>query len=123
MLSNIVLERTNDKTKKYLSQSQSAYREFRSTSDIVWAYRWLTSRTEIYKETSNISSPQGDGLSGKLFVIYFENVLKEVREVLSGIEKSPTMLPDEAIYADDADFITQDPEKKKSDRKTSKTYY
>ena len=48
--SNIVLERTNVKTEKYLSQSQSAYREFRSTSDIVWAYRWLTSRAEIYKE-------------------------------------------------------------------------
>ena len=50
VLSNIVLERANDKTEKYLSQSQSGYREFRSTSHIVWAYRWLTSRTEIYKE-------------------------------------------------------------------------
>ena len=51
-------------------------------------------------------------MSGKLFDIYFENALKEVREVLSGMEKTPTMLPDEAIYADDADFITQELEKK-----------
>ena len=133
------MERINNKTEKYLSQSQSAYREFRNISNIVWAYRWLTSRTEKYKEkiyitgidissafdtikrkglidivrtfleedevrmiryllantsldirlygaktepySSNIGSPQGDGPNGKLFSIYFEKALKEVREV------------------------------------------
>ena len=47
-----------------------------------------------------------------MFDIFFENALKEVREVPIGMEKTPTLLSDEAIYADDADFITQELEKK-----------
>ena len=51
ILSNIVLQRIKPKVENYLSPSQSAYRQFRSTSDIIWAYRWLISRTQIVKET------------------------------------------------------------------------
>ena len=64
--------------------------------------------------TSNIGSPQGDGISGVLFDIYFEASLRKIRERLnlSNIT-SKTNLPEEAIYADDADFITIDEQRRK----------
>ena len=49
MLSNIVLERTKPKVENFLSRSQSAYRQFRSTSDIVWAHKWLIARVHMYQ--------------------------------------------------------------------------
>ena len=167
ILSNIVLQRIKPKVEKYLSPSQSAYRQYRSTSDIIWTHRWITSRAQIVKEIvyitgidmssafdtikrdklieivstfldedeirmirflltntsleikmndietqpfeSNIGSPQGDGLSGTLFNVYFEHVLRKLRLQLqqnNSIEN--TKRPDEPIYADDADFLTTD---------------
>ena len=171
ILSNITLQRTDQKTKEYLSESQSAYTQFRSTSDIVWMHRWLISRIEIYQERflitgidmsaafdtiirarlieivktfldedevriiryllsnttlkvkingvdgepfrSNIGSSQGDGLSGKLYTIYFEASLRELRPILDQAQELPPTLPDEAIYADDADFIDVEEGKRK----------
>ena len=68
--------------------------------DIVWAHRWLIARIETYKDTkipaikditrgestraetepfdSNIGSPQGDGMSGRMYDIYFKNALRSV---------------------------------------------
>ncbi len=63
---------------------------------------------------SNIGSPQGGSISGPLFEIYFEHSLKEVRFRINKfvtekkIEKKETSLPDEMIYADDCDFLTED---------------
>ena len=63
---------------------------------------------------TNIGSPQGDGLSGLLFNIYFENFLEKLREKLDKISpKLPTTVnyqnpPNELHYADDADFIKKD---------------
>lgn len=51
--------------------------------------------------------------SGNLFDIYFGKALNKVREVLGEIEKIRTMLPDETIYADDAEFLTQELQKKR----------
>ena len=34
-----------------MSPSQSAYRRGRSTSDIVWAHRWVIARTQKYVDT------------------------------------------------------------------------
>ena len=179
ILSNTTLERIQSKTEEYLSKSQSAYREFRSTSDIVWTHRWLVSRIEMYKEKlfitgidmssafdtikrgrlieiirtfledddvrmiryllsnttlevkingaksksfiSNIGSPQGDGLSGKLYTIYFENAIKEVRIMLDETEKLPQMLPEETIYADDVDFIAHEVKRKENLQSKVKT--
>ena len=64
--------------------------------------------------SSNIGSPQGDALSGVLFNIYFEEALRKVRTVRQELAiedgeesgKSQTFLPQKAIYADDADFLT-----------------
>ena len=63
---------------------------------------------------TNIGSQQGDGLSGVLFNIYFENSLRKLREELDKISPElPATInyqnpPNELQYADDADFITKD---------------
>ena len=170
ILSCIVHNRIKPNLKEYLSPAQSAYREGRSTSDIVWAYRWMAAKTQTVKETilvtgidlssafdtidryklinllenviepdelqmikvllnktslsikmkgvtatpfeTNVGSPQGDGLSGDLFTVYFEHALRTLRTRLN--ELSPLTVyqmphqhpPSEVEYADDADFIT-----------------
>ena len=138
ILSNVVLARIKPKVDEYFYLSQSAYREKRSTGDIIWAYRWIIAKAQKVKEkiyitgidlssafdtiireklvviletilhkdelqmvkfllrdtklqikmsdtepttfNANIGSPQGDGLSGVLFHIYFENSLRKLRE-------------------------------------------
>ena len=56
--------------------------------------------------TSNVGTPQGDGLSPVLFTIYLEHALKEVRTVI-GEPKSPLeeKIPREIAYADDVVFV------------------
>ena len=64
---------------------------------------------------TNRGSPQGDGLSGKLFTIYFEASLRKLREEMEKKDniqtehrysaKTTPMYPEEAIHEDDADFI------------------
>ena len=49
-----------------------------------------------------IGSPQGDGLSPTLFIVYLEAALKDVRTALDiQIPRSPA----ELAYADDVDFV------------------
>ena len=47
ILSNIVLRRIQPKVEHFLADSQAAYRPNRSTSDIVWAYKWIIAKTQI----------------------------------------------------------------------------
>ena len=54
VLSLITLHRIRPKVEEFLSSSQSGFRKDRSTSDIVWAHRWLKGRTEKYKEEFSI---------------------------------------------------------------------
>ena len=161
VMSNIILFRIQPKVDKYLSQSQSAYRPGRSTSDIVWLHRFLAARIQKFEEeiyitgidmsnafdtirrstlietlqsfleedevrmirvllsnttleiktnniptqsfTSNTGSPQGDGLSGCLFDIYFEMFLRKLRDELDSSAipteiKYLNSIPEEAIY-------------------------
>ena len=173
ILSNITLNRIKNKVNEYLLSSQSAYREGRSTSDIVWAHRWMCAKAQRYvgltiyitgidmssafdtilrKELieelevfldedemrmielllsnttvvikdefmcdefeTNIGSPQGDSISGTFFNVYFERELRKVREILNK-KKTPieqdyhmsSSIPEELIYADDSDFVTED---------------
>ena len=175
ILSNIVQKRISPKVNKYLSTSQHAYREGKSTSDIIWCFRWLAAKMQVVKGRifvtgidmtsafdtikrsnlieilatfldvdeirmirvllsntslelkmkdtvtkmfkSNIGSPQGDGLSGLLFDVYFENSLRKIRYKMitnnaiiehSYFKIKQELLPTESIYADDADFMTTD---------------
>ena len=62
---------------------------------------------------TNIGSPQGDGLSGMLFNIYFEDALRHVRQLLEeGSNKTEDHTyavddkPKEFVYADDSDFLS-----------------
>jgi exonuclease III len=40
-LSNVVLHRIRSRVESYLSPAQSGFRQYRSTADIIWTYRWL----------------------------------------------------------------------------------
>jgi hypothetical protein len=60
---------------------------------------------------SNIGGPQGDSYSGPQFTTYFERSLVNVREE-TGITMTE-QFPEEIIYADDYDNITDDANKKR----------
>ena len=51
VLSKIALERSGKRIGTHLSHSQSAYREWRSTTDIVWSYRWIIAKVQEYNIT------------------------------------------------------------------------
>ena len=67
--------------------------------------------------------PQRDSISGPLFSIYFNHALQQLiekvgKEPFRGInglwtERIRSNLPDEMVYADDCDFITELDQKKK----------
>ena len=64
---------------------------------------------------TTIGTPQGDGLSPILFAIYLESALRQVRANLAKateMHPRPTEdkeLPQEALYADDSDFVSTSP--------------
>ena len=45
-----LFSKNKPKVDAYLSLSQSAYREKRSTGDIIWAYRWIIAKAQKVKE-------------------------------------------------------------------------
>ena len=70
---------------------------------------------------TNIGSPQGDALSGCLFIIYLEKSLRALHDQVNNNHvtsehfcavSSKSTLPDECIYADDRDLINDCAEKK-----------
>ena len=50
ILSKVFITRTQDDVNSYLSQSQSAYRKGRSTSDVVWAHRWVLAKVQEHRD-------------------------------------------------------------------------
>ena len=40
VLSNVVLGRIYDKIDNHISQNQSGFRRYRSTTDVIWTYKW-----------------------------------------------------------------------------------
>ena len=54
-LSLITLDRIRPKVESYLSHSQSGFRPARSTSDIVWAHRWLAAKVNKSRMDINIT--------------------------------------------------------------------
>ena len=50
VLSTIALTRIRPAVKKYISCSQSGFRPNRSTSDVVWAHRWISAKVLNYED-------------------------------------------------------------------------
>ena len=95
IMSSITLQRTDQKTKEYLSECQSAYSQFRSTSRIAWMHRWLICRIEIYQERFLITgidmSPASDIINRARFKEIVKTFLEEeevriIRYLLSNSE-------------------------------------
>ena len=51
VLSKVALRRSEENIERHLSKSQSAYRKGRSTTEVVWAYRWLLAKVQEYDMT------------------------------------------------------------------------
>ena len=68
---------------------------------------------------SNIGSPQGDSISGPLFTLYFNRALQQIKDGMRKelidcweinprcVKKMENSIPEEIVYADDFDFITE----------------
>ena len=48
-MSSITLKRISRKVDEYLSKSQAAYRKGRSTTDIIWAHRFVAAKVQKYQ--------------------------------------------------------------------------
>ena len=67
----------------------------------------------------NIGSPQEDSISGPLFTLYFNRALQQIKDEMQKepidcrdinprwVEKMESSIPEEIVYADDCDFITE----------------
>ena len=59
--------------------------------------------------TSNVGTPQGDGLSPVLFTVYLEHALKNARDIIGQPKtRLEQLIPREIAYADDVDFVGSD---------------
>ena len=81
ILSIITLNRIQAKVDKYISQSQAAYRQYRSTSDCICAYRWIiaivqTENITIYVTGIDMSSAF-DTIRRKKLIEILETFLDE----------------------------------------------
>jgi len=56
VLSNIVLSRIKGAVNNFLSMGQHAYREGRSTTEVVWTAQWLLATSEKYSERIHITA-------------------------------------------------------------------
>ena len=55
VLSNIILERIYPLVENYVSITQSGFRRYRSTSDVVWTYRWMMAYTAKFDITYHLT--------------------------------------------------------------------
>ncbi|GFR72839.1 RNA-directed DNA polymerase from mobile element jockey [Elysia marginata] len=81
VLSTIVLNRIRPKTETYISHSQSGFRPNRSTSDVVWAHRWLSAKI---LNTPNLQlNITGIDMSAAFDTIDRTLLLKTLREIIN----------------------------------------
>ena len=92
ILSRMTTKRIEPKINQYLSESQSAYRRGRSTTDIVWAYRWILAKAQEYKIKIYVigidMSSAFDTINRKQLLDSLDNILEEdevrvIKELLS----------------------------------------
>ena len=79
ILSKIFMNRTEDKINKHLSQPLSVYRKSRSTTDVVWAHRWMAAKTQVQDIAVFITR---FNMSSACNTIYRDELLKIVEEFL-----------------------------------------
>ena len=83
ILSKIEINRTEDAMNKYLSNSQCAYRKNRSTTEIIWAYRWILAKVqEINIEIFVI----GIDMSSAFDTIYRDKIIDIAQEFMNNDE-------------------------------------
>ena len=78
-LSKIFMKRTEYKINKHMSQSQSAYRKSRNTTDVVWAHRWMAAKIQVQDIAIFIT---GIDMSSTFDTIYRDELFKIVEEFL-----------------------------------------
>jgi len=92
ILSTIILRRIQQKIESYISITQSGFRKDRSTSDLVWTYRWMMAYVKKYDQQFHIMgidlSKAFDCLDRNILISEIENVidndeLRIVRYLLS----------------------------------------
>ena len=83
VLSNIVLARISPKVQQYISINQSGFRQHRSTSDIIWTYRFLMAITQKYQQEFFI---MGIDLSKAFDCINRQLVLTHLRDLIDESE-------------------------------------
>ena len=79
VLSKVFMSRTDDKINNHLSQSQSAYRKSRSTTDAVWAHRWMAAKAQEQDISIHIT---GIDMSSAFDTIYRDVVIKIAEKIL-----------------------------------------
>ena len=80
-LSSITLNRIKKKVDTYLSASQAAYRQNRSTADIIWAHRFNIAKSMVYKDIEfNIT---GIDMSSAFDTIDRQTLLKELEGIVN----------------------------------------
>ena len=79
ILSKIFMDRTEEKINKHLSQSQSTYTKYRSTTDAVWTHRWMSTKTQIQDIIIFIT---GIDMFSALDTIYRDELIKIAEEIL-----------------------------------------
>ncbi|GFO24882.1 LINE-1 reverse transcriptase homolog [Plakobranchus ocellatus] len=80
VLSTIVLNRIRPRVEKYVSNSQSGFRPNRSTSDVVWAHRWITAK--VLNATEVKVNITGIDMSAAFDTINRTKLLKILRDII-----------------------------------------
>ena len=74
------MNRTEDKINRYLAQSQSGYRKSRSTTNIIWAHRWVIAKTQIQDIKIYVN---GINMSKAFDTIQRDQIIDIVKDILN----------------------------------------
>jgi hypothetical protein len=96
ILSNIATTRIKEKTEKFISPSQSAYRSNRSTTDIVWAYKWIIAKiqkqqTEVFVTGIDMTAAFDTIERKKLIEIYEKIASKDDVQMMTALISNTTL--------------------------------
>ena len=90
IMSSITLKRINRKVDEYLSKSQAAYRKGRSTTDIIWAHRFVAAKVQKYRGLEVYIT--GIDMSAAFDTILRHKLINELETILNEDEMRMTQL-------------------------------